>query len=105
MGLKPVSYKFNDGTSNRTHHGFIAQDIAQLLESLNVSSQDYAAYIKWQKTNLVENPETHVLEDIEMPGQYEYGLRYEELIAPLVKVVQLQQQEIDSLKIQLESLI
>lgn len=30
-----------------------------------------------------------------------YGLRYEELIAPLVKVVQFQQQEIDTLKTQL----
>lgn len=101
MGLKPVSYKFDDGTSNRTHHGFIAQDIAELLQSLDIDSQDYAAYIKWQKTELVENKETHQLEDIDVPGEYEYGLRYEELIAPLVKVVQFQQQEIDTLKTQL----
>lgn len=102
MGLKPVSYKFDDGTSNRTHHGFIAQDIAELLQSLDIDSQDYAAYIKWQKTELVENKETHQLEDIDVPGEYEYGLRYEELIAPLVKVVQFQQQEIDTLKTQLK---
>lgn len=34
-----------------------------------------------------------------------YGLRYEELIAPLVKMVQYQQKEIETMKSQLESLI
>ena len=31
-------------------------------------------------------------------GEYDYSLRYDEFIAPLIKVVQAQQQEINSLK-------
>lgn len=40
--LNPVSYKFNDGTSNRQHFGFIAQDIQQSLADLSIDSKDFA---------------------------------------------------------------
>jgi hypothetical protein len=40
--LKPVSYKFNEGTSDRQHFGFIAQDIQQSLAELNIDSKDFA---------------------------------------------------------------
>lgn len=104
MGLNPVSYKFDEGTSNRTHHGFIAQDIEELLTTLNISTQDFAAYVKWQEIKDVFN-EDGTYDTTPIPNTYSYGLRYEELIAPLVKVVQQQQHEIDTLKTQLESLI
>lgn len=101
MGLNPVSYKFDEGTSNRTHHGFIAQDIEELLTTLNIPTQDFAAYIKWQEIEDVFHKDG-TYEATPIPNTYSYGLRYEELIAPLVKVVQLQQQEIDTLKTQLK---
>lgn len=100
MGLKPVSYKFIANDSNRTHNGFIAQDIEELLANLGLTTQDFAAVCKWQKVYCEDG-----VNETPIEGEYSYGLRYEELIAPLVKVVQLQQQEIDTLKIQLESLI
>jgi hypothetical protein len=40
--LKPVSYKFNDSVSGRTHFGFIAQDIQQSLAELSIDSKDFA---------------------------------------------------------------
>ena len=40
--IKPVSYKFNDGTSDRTHFGFIAQDIQQSLADLSIDTKDFA---------------------------------------------------------------
>lgn len=96
MGLKPVSYKFIANDSNRTHNGFIAQDIEESLTSMGLTTQDFAAVCKWQKVYCEDG-----VNDIPIEGEYSYGLRYEELIAPLVKVVQFQQQEIDTLKTQL----
>lgn len=96
MGLKPVSYKFIKNDSNRTHNGFIAQDIEESLTSMGLTTQDFAAVCKWQKVYCEDG-----VNDIPIEGEYSYGLRYEELIAPLVKVVQFQQQEIDTLKTQL----
>ena len=96
MGLKPVSYKFIKNDSNRTHNGFIAQDIEESLTSMGLTTQDFAAVCKWQKVYCEDG-----VNDTPIEGEYSYGLRYEELIAPLVKVVQFQQQEIDTLKTQL----
>lgn len=97
MGLKPVSYKFIKNDSNRTHNGFIAQDIEESLTSMGITTQDFAAVCKWQKVCCEDG-----VNDIPIEGEYSYGLRYEELIAPLVKVVQQQQHEIDILKTQLK---
>lgn len=96
MGLKPVSYKFIANDSNRTHNGFIAQDIEESLTSMGLTTQDFAAVCKWQKVYCEDG-----VNDTPIEGEYSYGLRYEELIAPLVKVVQQQQHEIDILKTQL----
>lgn len=111
MGLNPVSYKFIDGTSNRTHYGLVSQDIEELLERLNMTSLDFGGFIKSPKIEEVEvvvRQEEVVLEDgtIEMKdvtvkqphvieGEYEYSLRYEEFIAPLIKTVQVQQLRLD----------
>lgn len=42
--LRPVTYKYNDGTSGRLHVGFIAQEVRDALEDAGISSQDFAAY-------------------------------------------------------------
>lgn len=97
MRLKPVSYKFIANDSNRTHNGFIAQDIEESLTSMGLTTQDFAAVCKWQKVYCEDG-----VNDTPIEGEYSYGLRYEELIAPLVKVVQQQQHEIDILKTQLK---
>ena len=111
MSLKPVSYKMKDGTSGRTHCGFIAQDVEETLEDLNMTAMDFAGFCKDQKTRPVmvkekvldndgEETDAEIERESSEPveGEYVYGLRYEEFIAPLIKTVQLQQKEIDELK-------
>ena len=102
MSLKPVSYKFIDGTSGRTHYGMIAQDVEEELEDLGMTAMDFAGFCKDQKAESYEEDGKTKYRDIE--GEYTYGLRYEEFIAPLIKTVQIQQTEIDTLKQEVELL-
>lgn len=89
MGLNPVSYKFIDGKSGRTHWGMISQEVEELLKRLGMTSLDFAGFTKAPKTD----EDGNVIE-----GEYNYFLRYAEFIAPLIKVVQNQQSEIEDLK-------
>ena len=77
--LRPVKYKFNSGTSNRYHTGFIAQDIEESLEETGFTSLDLGAFIKSPRY-AVENPDGTFDKTSEIVG-YDYGLRYEEFIA------------------------
>ena len=43
--LRPVSYKYNDGTSNRIHTGFIAQDVGYALEQAELTTQEFAGLV------------------------------------------------------------
>ncbi len=63
--LKPVTYKFKNNTSNRTHIGFIAQDIKESLDEIDLSSRDFAAYCEYEK----------------LDGTKGYGVRYGEFVA------------------------
>ena len=107
MSLNPVSYKFKDGNSGRTHYGMIAQDVEDSLEELGITPKDIAAFCKDKKLKDIPvfsgqrdsngNP-IYDKKQVPIPGEFIYGLRYEEFIAPLIKTVQLQQQEIEELK-------
>lgn len=116
MDLKPKSFKYNDGTSGRTHYGLISQDVLSTLNKYNISTQDFGGYIRWQKTKEVWKEVEKEIEETDgskkkivtnerfdepISGEYEYGLRYEEFIAPLICMVQKQQKEINDLKQQL----
>lgn len=108
MGLEPKSFKFINGESGRTHTGLIAQDVEELLKDLDMSTLDFAGYIKSPKTRTVEKEIEHevekdgeivveksiVSEQEIIEGEYIYGLRYEEFISPLIKMVQIQQEKI-----------
>lgn len=113
MDLKPVSFKFNDGTSGRTHHGLIAQDVEDTLYKLNLSPLDFAGFCKDQKMREIQVPELDedgnevldrdgnvVMIDSQEPieNEYTYGLRYEEFIPSLIKMVQMLQTEVEELK-------
>jgi hypothetical protein len=63
--LRPVTFKFNDGTSDRKHIGFIANEVKESLEELNISTKDFAAYCEWKNSD----------------GETGCGLRYTEFIA------------------------
>ena len=96
MGLNPVTYKFIDGTSDRTHYGLIAQDVEELINGLGIDNKDFAGLIKSPKLDEDQKP---------IDGEYIYGLRYDEFVAPLIKMCQnlqsenlRQQSEIDELR-------
>ena len=110
MGLNPVSFKFIDGTSDRTHYGLIAQEVEELVNGLGIDNKDFAALTKSQKTvqKVIKKPvgkdkngETKYVEEfIDEPveGEYVYGLRYDEFTAILVKMCQILQGEVNELK-------
>ena len=100
--LKPVSYRMNDGTSGRTHYGFIAQDVEDAMAHLGMSSLDFAGLCKDQRKALYQVITTEPLLD-EMDGDllgaketlkdewrpvcdengapvYDYSLRYDEFM-------------------------
>ena len=63
--LNPVSFKLNEGTSNRIHIGFIAQEIVSAIEKANLTTQDFAAVCQ---------------KDVNDPDS-EWGVRYDEFIS------------------------
>jgi len=63
--LRPVTYKYNDGTSGRTHTGFIAQDVLSAIQLASLTTMDFAAYI----------------EATDVDGSSVCGLRYEEFVS------------------------
>ena len=116
MGLNPVSFKFIDGTSDRTHYGLIAQEVEELVNGFGIDNKDFAALIKSQKTvrkvekrpiGKDDNGETKYIEeyvDEPVEGEYVYGLRYDEFTAILVKMCQMLQEEVDELKSEVAAL-
>ncbi|KMW13744.1 hypothetical protein HMPREF9470_05055 [[Clostridium] citroniae WAL-19142] len=105
MGARPVTYKYNDGTSGRTHWGLIAQDIETLLDALGIDAEDFAGFVKSPKEQADERTgELSPVLDKDGNPIYEYGLRYEEFVAPLIKTIQAQQRKIDSLEERLSRL-
>lgn len=75
--LNPVEYKYKDGTSDRLHHGFIAHELHDSMQS------DWGVYCD-------ANIDTG-----ENGGK---AIRYEELIADLVATVQSQNERISELE-------
>ncbi len=110
MALVPSSYKYKDGESGRTHYGLIAQDVEKIMTELGMTMQDFAGVVIEKLTKEVEvetvnnDGETVIEKRLEETGEIKYDLRYEEFIAPLIKVVQMQQKTIENLEERLSKL-
>ena len=76
--LKPVSFKYKDGTSGRKHTGFIAQEVEEAAEKAGLSDKDLAVVVK--------DPEGS------------YYLRYEEIIAVQTEVIQKLMARVETLE-------
>jgi len=87
LKLKPCSFKFIDGTSDRPHTGLIAQD----LEGTMFESS--GAFIKSKKTKSITT-EDGIEKEIEIENEHNYGLRYIELISPMIRLLQKQEEQI-----------
>lgn len=93
MGLKPSKYRFIENESNRIHYGLIAQDVEILLGKLGIKTDDFAGFVKSPKIKVDEQTRKETIID----GEYEYGLRYEEFIAPIIKAIQMQDKKLKNL--------
>jgi len=106
MALNPVSYKYINGKSDRTHYGMIAQDVEEEMAELGMTAKDFGGFCKDQKTvpYMREENGVSIKDDMPVEGEYRYGLRYEEFMAPAIKTIQLQQEELTELKTELAEL-
>ena len=88
-------------SNNRLHYGLISQDVEDSLNQLDIPTKDFAGFIKSPKIKTNYN----TMEETIIEGEYTYGLRYEEFIAPLIKLVQVQENRIRELEEKIEKLI
>ena len=81
MALKPVKYKFikEISTSNRYHHGFIAQDVKKAMP------EDWGIYCEDKENDFI-------------------GLRYDEFIADMVVMIQNHEKRIQELEDELKGI-
>lgn len=87
--LKPVSFKYNYNESNRTHIGFIAQDVEDSLNNASISTKDFAGIC------ISQNPDT---------GDKKYFLRYEEFIPLNTYEIQKLKKRVEELEQKLNKL-
>lgn len=81
--LKPRSYKFNDGTSNRKHTGLIVQEVIEALKEADIPVEEYGLCCAFGDPN---------------DEKTEWGLRYEELIALCINEIQKLNKRIKTLE-------
>lgn len=117
--LKPCSYKFIDGTSNRTHVGFISQDVEDAMKTVGFTNLDFAGFCKDQETkevkktrkvtkhNVITNEEELVEETYAeyepIPDKFTYSLRYEEFIAINTAMIQKLMERVKKLEVQIQN--
>ena len=98
--LKPVTYKLISGTSDRTHYGFISQDVEDALISIGLTGQDFAGFCK--DARIDDNDKVVLDENGDIV--YDYSLRYSEFIALNTYMIQKLQAENIELKAELQEL-
>jgi hypothetical protein len=86
--IQPVKYKFNDGTSNRYHTGFISQKIKNALDNSGLTDLDFAGYVDCSKDGVGDG----------------YGLRYSEFIALNTWQIQKLKHRVNELETQVKNL-
>ena len=81
--LRIRRFKFNNGTSDRFHPGFVSQEVEEALELSGIDSKEFAGFVK------DVDPDT---------GEDLYFLRYEEFIAILALKIKQQEKRIQALE-------
>ena len=81
-GLRPVRFRYKEGSSGRYHTGFVAQEAAGAAERAGVPLSEFAALCRHEAPD----------------GKGEWGIRYEELIALCVKEIQALKLDVRKLK-------
>ncbi|MDE7367392.1 MAG: tail fiber domain-containing protein [Lachnospiraceae bacterium] len=120
MKLLPCSFTYKNTGENtnhdRTHIGFIAQDVEAAMSELGLTSLDFAGFCKDPKVNskvvkeTIFDSETGEEKEVEriveekIEGEYIYSLRYQEFIALITKVLQKSCKRLDDLEYRLSKL-
>lgn len=84
-GLIPRAFKYNDGSSNRTHFGLIVDELGEAMTLAGLDSSECAAYC---------------LEDVNDPHGVG-AIRYSELIPLCIREIQLLKQKVKDLMVAL----
>ena len=87
--LRPMSFRFVNGTSGRRHMGFGAQDVEKALSEFGISTQDFAGFVKSPGVD----DAGQVIE-----GKWEYALRYGEWIPLCVDQIQKLKKRVSELE-------
>ena len=85
--LAPVSFKFVDNTSDRTHIGLIAQDVKDAVLAEGLTTKEFAGYCEW------ENEDKSI----------GCGLRYGEFVAMNIYEIQKLKARVKELEEKLKS--
>jgi hypothetical protein len=94
--IMPKSFKMNEGTSGRTHVGFIAQEVEAAMTACVITDMEFAGLIKSPiySKKLTDQDGVEIDEydtSSEIIG-YSYGLRYDEFIPLLLaRIIELDQ--------------
>ena len=102
LNLKPIAFqrkKINSNTGNRIHLGFGAQDINDTIKKLKIGDLSIV------QASIIDGDEEkpYYGEDID-DEKLSWGINYNELIAPIVLVIQKQQEKINMLEKQIKDL-
>lgn len=102
MKLIPVSFMYIFPNSDRTHIGFIAQDVEDAMSECGLSDLDFAGFCKdvKQERKVVNGCITNEMEDVyDENGNpvYIYSLRYTEFIGIITYVLQDTVNRVDKL--------
>lgn len=100
--LVPKSFKMNDGTSGRTHLGFIAQEVEDTMTACEISDTEFAGLIKAPVyANKLLDKDGNELPEYDTTSEitgYDYALRYDEFIPLLLARIGELEQKINSLQ-------
>ena len=97
MGLNPIAYKLKSpgAGGKRIHMGFGAQPVNKLIKDLNMG--DLSIVEAWKIDESTDIEEAYHGEEID-DEHLSWGMKYEELFAPLIALVQEQQIKIEKLE-------
>ena len=114
--LRPVGFKYIFGTSNRTHSGFIAQEVEEALAAAKLTGKDFAIIDKASitereiseievenedgvtETKMIDTPNSDINYLLDKGITEEYHLRYDEMVGLLVDQVQKLKRRVDELE-------
>lgn len=100
--LNPVSYKYNEGTSGRTHLGLIAQEVEQSINDVGLTDKECAILVKDPVYS--EMNEDGSYDETSEVVDYDYSIRYNELIPMLINEIKDLKNETKELKLKVKNL-